>query len=90
VARVAQTDGRVHVIEGPQGEEQIEGSTSADRDGRQPNIDELDLERPVSNTTRPASSVDRGLKTSNKEVLCHRRCRRRRTSPMRRTITPAS
>ena len=69
VARVSYADGKVHVvIEGPQGEESIEGSDLLIATGRKPNLEGLGLEAAGIKFEPRGIVVGKGLKTTNKKV----------------------
>lgn len=69
VARVSHADGNVRVVlEGPQGEETIEGSDLLIAAGRKPNIGELGLEAAGIGYGPAGIVVTKGLKTTNKKV----------------------
>jgi len=69
VARVSHSDGKVHVVlEGPQGEEAIDGSGLLVATGRKPNIHELGLEAAGIGYGPAGVVVTKGLKTTNKKV----------------------
>lgn len=69
VARVAHSDGKVQaVIEGPQGEETIEGSDLLIAAGRRANVEGLGLEAAGIKYEPRGIVVDKGLKTTNKKI----------------------
>ena len=69
VARVSHADGKVQVVvEGPQGEETIDGSDLLVATGRKPNIGELGLEAAGIGYGPGGIVVTKGLKTTNKKV----------------------
>lgn len=69
VLRVAHGDGKIQaVIEGPQGEETIEGSDLLIAAGRRPNVEGLGLEVAGIKVEPRGIVVDKGLKTTNKKV----------------------
>jgi pyruvate/2-oxoglutarate dehydrogenase complex dihydrolipoamide dehydrogenase (E3) component len=69
VARVAHSGGKVQaVIEGPQGEETIEGSDLLIAAGRRANVEGLGLEAAGIKYEPRGIVVDKGLKTTNKKI----------------------
>ncbi len=66
---MSHADGRVHVvIEGPQGEEQIDGSDLLVATGRKPNVDGLALEAAGIGYGAGGIVVTKGLRTTNRKV----------------------
>jgi pyruvate/2-oxoglutarate dehydrogenase complex dihydrolipoamide dehydrogenase (E3) component len=69
IARVFQRDGQVNaVVEGPQGEETLEGSDLLIATGRQASVAGLDLEAAGIKHEKRGIVVNKGLKTSNRKV----------------------
>ena len=69
VARIGQHDGRSRaVIEGPAGEETIEGSDLLVAAGRRANLEGLDLDAAAIKYAPNGIVVDKGLKTTNRKV----------------------
>jgi pyruvate/2-oxoglutarate dehydrogenase complex dihydrolipoamide dehydrogenase (E3) component len=69
VMRTAKSGDRIHVvIEGPQGEETIEGSDLLIATGRRPNVEGLELEAAGIKYSERGIAVGKGLKTSNRKI----------------------
>ena len=69
IARVRHVRAQVEVVlDGPGGEEVIEGSDLLVATGRRPNIDDLDLDAAHVRHNRDGIVVDKGLGTSNKRI----------------------